>query len=94
MDMKKTASDSCCDGESRATGKYRVESIVTVDERGQMVLPKEIRERLSIKTGDKLAVIVMDRGGTPCCITLLKTDELAATVNDYLGPMMVNGTGK
>ena len=92
--MKNRQADTCCDEGKRESGKYRVESIVTVDERGQMVLPKDVRDRLSIKTGDKLAVIVMDRGGTPCCITLLKTDELAAMVNDYLGPMMVNGTGK
>ena len=34
---------SCC----------KVESIVSVDERGQMVLPKEIRERAKIGAGNK-----------------------------------------
>jgi len=92
--MKNRQPEPCCNDTAKADGRYKVESIVTVDERGQMVLPKEIREKMSIKTGDKFAVIVMDRGGAPCCITLLKTDELAAMVNDFLGPMMQKEAGK
>jgi len=34
-----------------------VESLVGVVERGQMVLPKELRDRADIKAGDKLAVV-------------------------------------
>jgi AbrB family looped-hinge helix DNA binding protein len=37
-----------------------VESIVSVDERGQMVLPKDIREKAKIRPGDKLAVVSME----------------------------------
>ena len=35
----------------------RVDSLVSVDDRGQMVLPKELRDKAGIKGGDKLAVI-------------------------------------
>ena len=35
----------------------RVEAILGVDERGQMVLPKDVRERAGIQTGEKLALI-------------------------------------
>ncbi len=31
----------------------RLEALVTMDERGQMVLPKDLRERLGIGPGDK-----------------------------------------
>jgi antitoxin PrlF len=31
--------------------------MVSVDERGQMVLPKDLREKANIKAGDKLAVV-------------------------------------
>jgi antitoxin PrlF len=35
----------------------QVEAIVTVDQRGQMVLPKELREKANIRAGDMLALI-------------------------------------
>ena len=71
-------SGSCC----------TVESLMSVDERGQMVLPKELRDRAGISPGDKLAVIGWEQGGKVCCITLVKSDELAGMVKDLLGPMM------
>lgn len=69
---------SCC----------RVESIVSVDERGQMVLPKEIREKAKIRSGDKLAVVSLEKNGKVCCISLIKVDELESMVKSMLGPVM------
>jgi len=69
-------------------GCCRVESIVSVDERGQMVLPKEIREKAGIRAGDKLAVISWDKGEKSCCISLIKVDEMAVIVKNILGPML------
>ncbi len=66
----------------------KVESIISVDERGQMVLPKELRERAKIRAGDKLAIVSWDKGGEVCCIYLIKADHLAERVKDFLGPMM------
>jgi AbrB family looped-hinge helix DNA binding protein len=65
-----------------------VESIVTVDERGQMVLPKEIRERTKIRPGDKLAVLSLEKNGKICCISLIKVEELEGMVKSMLGPVM------
>ncbi len=31
--------------------------MTSVDERGQMVLPKDVRDKANIKPGDKLAVV-------------------------------------
>ena len=45
---KKTA---CCKPDVGESGGYHVESIITVDERGQMVLPKSIREKARIAAG-------------------------------------------
>ncbi|NIP33778.1 MAG: AbrB/MazE/SpoVT family DNA-binding domain-containing protein [Thermoplasmata archaeon] len=64
----------------------RIEAVASVDERGQMVIPKAIRERMGLKPGDKLAISVMESGGKPCCITLVRTEELAERVRDILGP--------
>ena len=66
---------------------WRVESIVSIDERGQMVLPKELRDKARIRAGDKLALISWDKGGEICCLYLIKTEHLAERVKDFLGPM-------
>jgi antitoxin PrlF len=71
---------SCC----------RVESLLSVDDRGQMVLPKDLRERANIKPGDKLAVISWEKDGEICCMALIKAEYLAEKVKDFLGPVMKN----
>ena len=65
----------------------RVEALVSVDDRGQMVLPKEIRKRANIRGGDKLAITSLEKEGKVCCILLTKADELADLVRATLGPV-------
>jgi antitoxin PrlF len=67
---------------------YRIEAIVTIDERGQMVLPKELRQRAGIKPGDKLALVGLEADGELCCISLFKTDEFSGMVRDKLEPVL------
>lgn len=69
-------------------GCCKVEAVVSVDERGQMVLPKEIRDRAGIGAGDKLAVVAMEQNGKVCCISLIKVGDLTEMVKDLLGPVM------
>lgn len=85
--MKKKDSDKGCCGPEPAN-HYTVDSIVTVDGRGQTVLPKELRKKAGIKPGDKLAVTVIERDGKVCCINLIKVDELTNIIKDRLGPVM------
>lgn len=67
----------------------KVESLVTVDERGQMVLPKELREKLGIRGGDKLAIAsCMDTENKVSCLCVIKSDDFALMVKDLLGPML------
>jgi len=66
----------------------KVESIVSVDERGQMVLPKEVREAAGIRAGDKLAVVIWKKGENVCCVSLIKADALTGMVKGMLGPLM------
>ncbi len=87
--MAKTKKDDpCCQPAGGDMGCCKVESVVSIDDRGQMVLPKEVRERAGIQAGDKLAVITMERGGEVCCISLIKAGEFEGMVKDFLGPMM------
>ncbi len=82
--------EECCGPNANAARpmgrKFSVEAVATIDDRGQMVLPKAIRERLGLKAGDKLAISVMERDGKPCCITLIRTEELSNMVREFLGP--------
>jgi len=64
-----------------------VEAVVTVDARGQIVLPKELRDGAGIATGDKLAVVSLKNGERLCCLALMKVEELAGTVREILNPV-------
>jgi AbrB family looped-hinge helix DNA binding protein len=66
----------------------QVVSLLSVDERGQMILPKDIRERAGIKAGDKLALVAWQKDGAFCCLTLIKAGELGGMVKEKLGPVM------
>ncbi|MHB8883386.1 MAG: HgcAB-associated protein HgcC [Thermodesulfovibrionales bacterium] len=85
----KQSKNMCCNGTSKASKvSCRVESIVSVDERGQMVLPKELRERAGIGPGDRLVVTSWEKDGVVCCLTLMKGDALAEMVKGQLGPII------
>src|SRR5512137_2741825 len=82
-----------CDPSDEALGctpgsGCRVEAVLGVDERGQMVLPKDVREKAGIRTGDKLALISWARDGEVCCLALMKVENLSGMVKDVLGPLM------
>lgn len=83
---KKVKSGPCCPSISKI-GYCNVESVITVDERGQMVLPKEIRDKAGIKAGEKLTIISWKKDEKIYCISLIKADEFADLVKDLLGPM-------
>ena len=69
---------SCC----------RIEAIISVDERGQMVLPKEVREKAGLGAGDKLALVAWEKDGDICCLSLIKTSQMGEMVKSLLGPMI------
>lgn len=85
---KKTKSASCCGPSGKGFAGCRVESLIAVDDRGQMVLPKELRDRAGIKGGDKLAVISWEKDGQVCCLSLIKVEEFSGMIKGVLGPLM------
>ena len=66
----------------------KVDALIAIDSRGQIVLPKDVREKAGAKAGDKFAVISWESGGKVCCISLVKADDFAETLKGMLGPMM------
>jgi AbrB family looped-hinge helix DNA binding protein len=91
---KKDKDKSCCAPKDIATGCCKVESVIDIDARGQMVLPKEIRDKAKIRAGDKLAVVSWEKDGEVCCISLIKAQDFAEMVKGLLGPMMKEVIGK
>ena len=69
---------SCC----------RMEAVVSVDARGQIVLPKDLRDRAGIEKGEKLMIVACEDQGKVCCITLMKADDSNEIVREMMGPML------
>jgi len=86
--VRKGTDRPACTTADRRIGCCKVESVVSVDDRGQMVLPKDVREKAGVHVGDKLAVVSWEKQGKVCCISLVKVEDMAAMVRDMLGPMM------
>lgn len=76
---------NCC---SNPLDCCKVEAVISVDERGQTVLPKEVRDKIGITPGDKLAVISLEKLHGCSCLVLIKTEDLEKKVKDILGPLM------
>jgi AbrB family looped-hinge helix DNA binding protein len=92
MPKKKMDNSMCTPGNSpygcNPVTECKVEAVLSVDDRGQMVLPKDIREKTGIRTGDKLALISWEKNGSICCLALMKVENLSGMVKDVLGPLM------
>ncbi len=81
----------CCETESvmkSAKCCCQVDALVSIDGRGQIVLPKDVREKAKVKAGDKFVVMSYESEGKICCIFLVKADDFADTAKDMLGPMV------
>ena len=87
--VKKGKSEYCCAPMESGMGCCcKVESLMSVDERGQMVLPKEIREKAGIRAGDTLALVTWEKDGEVYCISLVKIEAITEMVKGMLGPVM------
>lgn len=69
--------DSCC-----------IDAIVTIDVKGQIVLPKDLREKANFKPNDKIAVVACEKEGEVCCIMMIKVERLSGAVSKTLSPLL------
>jgi len=72
-----------CEGDT-----CRIDAIVTMDIKGQIVLPKDLREKANIKPNDKIALVACEKEGEVCCIMMVKADRLVGAVTKALGPLL------
>jgi len=80
----------CCETESvmKSTRCCQVDALVSIDGRGQIVLPKDVREKAKVKAGDKFVVISSSSNDDVCCLFLIKADDFGESIKGVLGPMV------
>ena len=66
----------------------RIDAVVTIDAKGQVVLPKDLREKANIKPSDKIALVACEKEGEVCCIMMIKAERLAGAVSKTLSPLL------
>jgi AbrB family looped-hinge helix DNA binding protein len=59
-----------------------------MDAKGQIVLPKNLREKADLKPTDKIAVVAYEKEGKVCCMVLIKAERLAGAVSKTLSPLL------
>lgn len=73
----------------KANKRQRFAGTVKVGERGQIVIPKEIREMFGISAGDNLLVLADSVDG----IAILRDEEIFASFQNKLGMTEVENNG-
>ena len=66
----------------------KIDAVVSIDAKGQIVLPKDLREKAKLKPNDKLAVMAFERDGEVCCIMMVKAEALGEPVKKMLAPVL------
>jgi len=66
----------------------RIDAVITMDAKGQIVLPKDLREKANFKPNSKIAVVALEKEGTVCCIMMIKAEMLAGAISKTLGPLI------
>ncbi|OHD49452.1 MAG: hypothetical protein A2096_16115 [Spirochaetes bacterium GWF1_41_5] len=64
-----------------------VEAVVSMDSKGQIIIPKDLREKAGFSEGDKFSIISCCSSEKVRCLALVKVDNLKGMVKDFLGPM-------
>jgi antitoxin PrlF len=66
----------------------RIDAVITMDPKGQIVLPKDLREKANIKANDKIAVVACEKNGEVCCIMMVKAERFRSALSETLGPLL------
>ena len=81
---------------------YELEAIVSFDDRGQLVIPKDLRKKFNLKAGHKFALISCIKSSSCsdgdcqeskdeiCCFTLVSTDQIKTLLPHIIGNSLPN----
>jgi len=83
---RKDMMDCSCRGPDADT--CRIDAILSIDERGQIVIPKDVRESARIGPGDRIALVSCFQEGEIQCMMLIPAERLTGLVRNALSPVM------
>jgi antitoxin PrlF len=66
----------------------RIDAVITMDAKGQIVLPKDLREKANFKPNDKIAVVACEKNGEVCCIMMVKAERFGGALTKTLSPLL------
>jgi antitoxin PrlF len=72
---------------SSCGSECKLESIVTMDSKGQIVLPKDLRERIGFQPNQKIALVTFEQKQDLCCVLLIKAEKLGGAVTRTLSQL-------
>ena len=72
----------------------RIDAVITMDAKGQIVLPKDLREKANFKPNDKIAVVACEKQGEVCCIMMVRAEKLVGAVTKTLAPLLKGVTNQ
>jgi bifunctional DNA-binding transcriptional regulator/antitoxin component of YhaV-PrlF toxin-antitoxin module len=80
---------NCCNnGDDCGDEVCRIDAVITMDAKGQFVLPKDLRDKANMKANDKIAVVACEKDGEVCCIMMIKAEKLVGAVTKTLSPLI------
>ncbi len=85
---KEKKEEICCPSSDDGLSCCHVEGIAKVDSKGQIVLPKSLRDNMNILEGDKLVVVGMREKGELRSISLFKANRFDNMVKILLKPVV------
>ena len=80
IELEALNDDPCCE----------IEAVVSFDERGQLVFPKDVRKKFNLKAGEKFLMISCTNEAGLCCFTMVKTNAVNKMVGNAINPMLKN----
>jgi AbrB family looped-hinge helix DNA binding protein len=84
---------SCCNDKDICRDEVcRIDAVITMDAKGQIVLPKDLREKANMRSNDKIAVVACEKDGEVCCIMMVKAEKFVGAVTKTLSPLLISIT--
>ncbi|HEX2947197.1 MAG TPA: AbrB/MazE/SpoVT family DNA-binding domain-containing protein [Clostridia bacterium] len=64
-------------------GSCCVEAIISMDDRGQIVIPKNIRDKLGLTSSEKLVLISWTKSNKVESVSIMRNDVFSEIINNY-----------
>lgn len=67
---------------------WNIVAVITIDSKGQMVLPKDLREKAGFKPNDRITLVSFEKEGEIYCILMISAEKLGNAVSKTLISML------